>query len=146
MVWYGLGLGVWVPARSLFHDKKFAFFDFGVRGTPKILKNFLGVPPKILKNCGFCLAPRRGLPAAEVGCGAKRHSRPEPRAKPLRGDQVKPPLFSKFSSETLRKISNFGENPNPPTPKSYKNPSVLGRIANIDKNGRISEPVGGVSA
>ena len=27
----------------LFHDDKFVFFDFGVRGTPKILIIFLGV-------------------------------------------------------------------------------------------------------
>ena len=47
MVW---GLGVTVPAASLFHEEKFAFFDFGVKGTPKILKNFIGVPSKNLKK------------------------------------------------------------------------------------------------
>ena len=39
-----VGLGVMVPQGSLFHDKKFAFFDFGVRGTPKIEIIFLGDP------------------------------------------------------------------------------------------------------
>ena len=42
-----VGLGVRVPQGSLFHDEKFAFFDFGVRGTPKILNIFLGVSLKI---------------------------------------------------------------------------------------------------
>ena len=37
---------------SLFHDEKFAFFDFGVRGTPKILKIFSRVSRKILHNVG----------------------------------------------------------------------------------------------
>ena len=36
--WWGCvvvwGLGVRVPTISLFHDEEFAFFDFGVRGTP----------------------------------------------------------------------------------------------------------------
>ena len=49
MVW---GLGVRVPASSLFHDEKFAFFDFGVRGTPKISKNCLGVAPQSLRKVG----------------------------------------------------------------------------------------------
>ena len=49
-VWVCVGLGVRVPHGSLFHDEKLAFFDFEVRGTPKILKIFLGVPPKILKK------------------------------------------------------------------------------------------------
>ena len=34
----GGGLGVRVSGSSLFHDEKFAFFDFGVRGTAKIWK------------------------------------------------------------------------------------------------------------
>ena len=67
MVW---GLGVRIPASSLFQDEKFATFDFGVRGTPKILKICLGVPPIILKKVvvlagaakGFCLR-REGAPA-----------------------------------------------------------------------------------
>ena len=50
-VWggYGMawGLGVRVPHCSHFHDEKFTFFDFGVRGTPKILNIFLGVSLKI---------------------------------------------------------------------------------------------------
>ena len=50
MAW---GLGVRVPHCSLFHDEKFAFFDFGVRGSPKILKILLGVWLKILKFLGF---------------------------------------------------------------------------------------------
>ena len=51
-MWVCVVLGVRVPATSLFHDEKFAFFDFEVRGTPKILKIFLGVPPKFLKKVG----------------------------------------------------------------------------------------------
>ena len=55
-MWVWGGLGVRVPACSLFHDEKIAFFDFGVRGTLKILKIFLGVQPKFLKKVGgFCL-------------------------------------------------------------------------------------------
>ena len=46
---------------SPFHDEKFAFFDFGVRGTPKILKIFLGVPPKILKKVGVLPASAKGF-------------------------------------------------------------------------------------
>ena len=46
-------LRVRVPAISLFHDKKFAFFDFGVRSTPKILIILLGVPLNFLKMLGF---------------------------------------------------------------------------------------------
>ena len=46
-------LGIRVPACSLFHDEKFAFFDFGVRGTPKFLIILLGVPPYFLKILGF---------------------------------------------------------------------------------------------
>ena len=42
ILWF---LGVSVPAASLFHDENFAFFDFGVRGAPKILKILLGVSP-----------------------------------------------------------------------------------------------------
>ena len=42
------GLGVRVLAGSLYRDEKFAFFDFGVRGTPKILIIFLGVLLKVL--------------------------------------------------------------------------------------------------
>ena len=63
-------LGVRVPTTSLFHDKKFAVFDFGVRGTPKILKIFLGVPPKNLKKVGVLPAgakrirPRRAAASA----------------------------------------------------------------------------------
>ena len=47
-----MGLRVRVPQGSLFHDEKFAFFDFGVRGTPKILIFFLGVSSDILKKMG----------------------------------------------------------------------------------------------
>ena len=51
----GGGLGVRVNTCSLSHDEKFAFFDFGVRGTPKILIIFLGVSllPGVVH--GFCL-------------------------------------------------------------------------------------------
>ena len=44
-MWGCGGLVVRVTMCSLFHDEKFAFFDFGVRGTPKILIILLGVPP-----------------------------------------------------------------------------------------------------
>ena len=53
-VCFGLGLAVRDPATSLFHDEKFAFFEFGVRDTPKILEFSLGVPPNILKNVAGC--------------------------------------------------------------------------------------------
>ena len=49
MVWV---LGVRVLAYSLFHDEKFAIFDFGVRGKPKNKKKIFGVHPKILKKVG----------------------------------------------------------------------------------------------
>ena len=58
LVW---GLGVRVPASSLFHDEKFAFFDFGVRGTPKIWKICLGVPPKSLKKVGVLSGDAKGF-------------------------------------------------------------------------------------
>ena len=86
----GVGLAVRVPQRSLFHDEKFAFFDFGVRGTPKILIIFLGVPPKILKNLGVS-TPVSRRPAIR-GCDlpAKRVS--------------KPPTFYFFFGGTPKKI------------------------------------------
>ena len=34
------------------------FYVFGVRGTPIILKSFLGFPYKILKKVGICFPPR----------------------------------------------------------------------------------------
>ena len=37
----------------LFRRVNLHFYDFGVRGTPQIFWNFLGVPPKILKIGGF---------------------------------------------------------------------------------------------
>ena len=33
-------IGARIPLRSLFHEEKFAFLDFGVRDTLKILKIF----------------------------------------------------------------------------------------------------------
>ena len=57
--WDGVGVGVMAPATSLFHVEFFAFFDFGITGTPKILKIILQVLSKMLKKCGFCLAPPR---------------------------------------------------------------------------------------
>ena len=54
-------LGVRVPATSLFHDEKFAFFDFEVRGTPKDLEIFLGVPSKILKKVGVLPAGAQSI-------------------------------------------------------------------------------------
>ena len=45
-----------VNASSLFHDEKFAFFDFGVRGTPKILMILLGVSLLPGAVNGFCPA------------------------------------------------------------------------------------------
>ena len=76
MVW---GLGVRVLASSLFNDEKFAFFDFDVWGTPKILKIFLGVPSKILKKVGV-------LPCAGKGfCLRREAAEAVAGAKPLRG-------------------------------------------------------------
>ena len=66
MVW---GLGVRVPASSLFHDEKFAFFDFGVRGIPKILIILFGVPAKFLKKVGV-------LPGAAKGFCLRRRQNP----------------------------------------------------------------------
>ena len=43
-------LGVRVPATSPFQTEKLASFDFGLKGIPKILKIFLWVASKILKN------------------------------------------------------------------------------------------------
>ena len=37
---------------NLFHEEKFALFDFGVRGKPKNYKKLFGVHPKILKKVG----------------------------------------------------------------------------------------------
>ena len=54
---------------SLFHDEKFPFFDFGVRGTPKILIIFLGVPAKFLKKVGV-------LPGAVKGFCLRREAAP----------------------------------------------------------------------
>ena len=105
-VWVCVVLGVRVPATSLFHDEKFAFFDLGVRGTPKILKIFLGVSPKILKKVGVLPAAAKVLPAA-----AKR-LRPRGALKPSRR-QAKLPLFSKFWTKPLRKFSKFWGTPNP---------------------------------
>ena len=61
MVCDGLGLGVRVPAGSLFQDEKSAFFDFGVWGTPKNLKIFLEVPSKILKQVGVLPGAAKGF-------------------------------------------------------------------------------------
>ena len=44
-MWGRGGLVVRESMCSLFRDEKFAFFDFWVRGTPKILIILLGVPP-----------------------------------------------------------------------------------------------------
>ena len=88
MVW---GLGVRVPASSLFHDEKFAFFEFGVRGTPEILKILLGVRPKFSKNGGIFTSAA----AAEA----------------------KKPFISKISAKNLRKLSKFWATPNPKVKK-----------------------------
>ena len=45
----GGGLLIREPASSLFHDEKFAFFDFGVRGTPKM---FAKSRPAPLRGAG----------------------------------------------------------------------------------------------
>ena len=56
-----LSVGVRVSAASLFHNEKFAFFDFGVRGTPKILKICLGVPPQSLRKAGVLSGAAKGF-------------------------------------------------------------------------------------
>ena len=69
---YSQGIGVKVPAASLFHEKKYAFFDLIVRGTSNILKILLGVPHKIWKDVvispcaeeGICLR-HEAAPAVE---------------------------------------------------------------------------------
>ena len=67
-------LGVRVPASSLFHEEKFAFFGFEVRGTPKIFKIFLGVPPKILKQVGVLPAAAKRLRPCCTAASAVLHS------------------------------------------------------------------------
>ena len=77
------GLRVREPASSLFHDEKFAFFDFGVRGTPKMLKICLGVPPQFLTKVGmlsdsakaFCLR-REASRQIEAGAASRRRQKP----------------------------------------------------------------------
>ena len=55
MVCYGQGLWVWVPAKSLFSEEKFAFFDL----VTLIVEFFLrGSAQKLEKSGGF--AWRRG--------------------------------------------------------------------------------------
>ena len=88
MVW---GLGVRVPASSLFHDEKFAFFDFGVRGTPKISKICLGVSPQSLREVGVLSGAAKGFrlrrEAAPPLFAATRQIRP---AKALCGTRQHP--------------------------------------------------------
>ena len=63
-------LGVRVPETSLSHDEKFVFFDFGVSGTRKNLKIFLGVPPKIFKKSGgLAWCSEEVLPPPRYGSG-----------------------------------------------------------------------------
>ena len=61
LVCYAQGLRVRISAGNIFHDEEFAFFVFGVRGTPKILKIFLGVSPKILKKVGVLSGAAKGF-------------------------------------------------------------------------------------
>ena len=75
---YLLRLRVRVPIKSLFRDKNFAYFDFGVRSTPKILITFFRVPPKILKKWEFCLLPKKleppcSEPLSSKGKSSSRH-------------------------------------------------------------------------
>ena len=100
-----MGLVVRVPAASLFHDEKFAFFYFGVRGTPKNLKIFLGVPPKNLKKVGVLLDAAKGFCPRRR---SKRHSRSEPRAKPLRGDRQNPHFFQNLGGTPKKNFKILG--------------------------------------
>ena len=92
-----MGLGVRVPAASLFHEDNFAFFDFEVRGTPKFFANFHRGSAQNFEKSGDFARRREGvLPQVEVGYGAKRHSQPKPRAKPLRSARQNPHFFQNF--------------------------------------------------
>ena len=103
-------LGVRVRASSLFDDEKFAIFDFGVRGSPKILKVCLGVPPKMLSKVGCCLvlqrafacAAKRRRPSRQIEAGAALGRRQKPFAAP---DNT--PGFLKDWGETPKQISKI---------------------------------------
>ena len=116
-----MGLRVRVPQGSLFHDEKFAFFDFGVRGTPEILKIFSGVSLKILKKVGVLPAAAKVLPAAAQRLrprGALRAPRDLRRFAAAGNTST----FFKISRETPKK--NFKILGVPLTPK-YKNANLL---------------------
>ena len=107
MVWV---LGVRVPTCSLFHDVKLAFFDFWVRGSPKILKILLGVPTKMLKKIGVFPVTSKGFfLRREAASAGRRFAAPRP--PPLRGTgktpcrhQGKPPIFFNILGGTHNKI------------------------------------------
>lgn len=61
-VW-GMVLSVTVWERSLFHEEKFAFFDFKVRGTPKFCKYIRGSAIIFEKRFRFYLRREAALSA-----------------------------------------------------------------------------------
>ena len=68
-MWVCVVLGVRVPATSLFHEEKFLFFDFGVRGISKI-KNFpRGSAQNLEKSGGFAWRREGVLPSPRSGSG-----------------------------------------------------------------------------
>ena len=93
---YLLRLRVRVPMKSLFRDKNFAYFDFGVRSTPKILITFFRVPPKILKKMGVLHPPQKARTSV---LGAAEQQRQK--LFPTPGNEAKSPLCSKIWAEPL---------------------------------------------
>ena len=91
----------------------------GLGVHPKILKIYLGVPPKIFKTVGVspgaAKGSRRIRPAPLHGAGKS----------PLR-HQATLPLVSKFWGEPLRKFSKFLGVPHTP---NHKDAILLGEIA-----------------
>ena len=120
-------LRVRVPMKSIFHDKKFAYFDFGVRRTPKILITFFGVPPKILKKMKVLPPPQKARTAV---LGAAEQQRQK--LFPTPGKEAKSPLCSKTCAEPLWKLLKFWGYP---CPQNHKYATLLGRIASPVTNG-----------
>ena len=72
------------------------FMTLGVRGTPKVLKIFSGVPSKILKVGIFPGAVKRLRPVAALRLHGSRQNLFAASGKTHLRHQAKPPLFSKF--------------------------------------------------
>ena len=73
MVCYGQGLGVRVPAKSLFNEEKFAFFDLVTLNV----ENFLRGSAQNLEKSGAFAWRRGGLlppPRSGFGRGARRRN------------------------------------------------------------------------